>query len=217
MNFKSLTFIFVIILFLSSCTNNTNKETMKTAQNQENIAAEVSWESKYDKISAFELPDNVMQLIGKEWMLITAGNSASFNTMTASWGGLGYIWNRSAAFIFVRDTRYTHEFLQEEVGFTLSFFEEKYRKALGICGSKSGRDTDKVAEAGLTPIEIPSGLMSFGEARMLIECKKMFVQEINLDNFVEPYKTQIIAEAYKNDPATHDMFIAEITAVWVKK
>lgn len=217
MNMKSLTFIFVIILFLSSCTNNTNKETMETTQNQENEMMENTWESKYDKLTAFELPDNVMQLIGKEWMLITAGNNASFNTMTASWGSLGYIWNRPAAFIFVRDTRYTHEFLQEEAGFTLSFFEEKYRKALGICGSKSGRDTDKVAEASLTPLETPSGLMSFGEARMIIECEKMFVQEINLDNFVEPYKSKIVAEAYESDPATHDMFIAEITAIWIKK
>ncbi|MDR0970247.1 MAG: flavin reductase [Lentimicrobiaceae bacterium] len=190
---------------------------MKTTQNQENKAMENTWESKYDKLTAFELPDNVMQLIGKEWMLITAGDSMSFNTMTASWGSLGYLWNRPAAFIFVRDTRYTYQFLQEEAGFTLSFFEEKYRKALGICGSKSGRDTDKVAEAGLTPLETPSGLMTFSEARMIIECEKMFVQKMNLDNFVASYQSKIIAEAYESDPATHDMFVAEIKAVWVKK
>ena len=156
------------------------------------------------------MPDNVIQLIGKEWMLVTAGNENSFNTMTASWGGMGYIWERPSTFIFIRDTRYTYQFLQQHESFTLSFFNEKYRNALRICGTMSGRNTDKVKEAGLTSLETPLGLMSFEEARMIIECKKMFVQELDYANLTEPYKSKIMEEAYKNEPSKHQMFISEI-------
>ncbi|OKZ13922.1 MAG: hypothetical protein BHV75_01700 [Bacteroides oleiciplenus] len=168
-------------------------------------------------MEASDLPDNVIQLIGKEWMLVTAGNKGSYNTMTASWGGVGYIWERPSTFIFIRDTRYTYQFLQQEESFTLSFFDEKYRNALRICGTRSGRDTNKIEEAGLTPLETPSGLMSFGEARMIIECKKMFVQELDYANLTEPYKTKVMEESYKNESSKHQMFISEITNIWVKK
>lgn len=163
------------------------------------------------------MPDNVIQLIGKEWMLVTAGDESSYNTMTASWGGMGYIWERPSTFIFIRDTRYTYQFLQQHESFTLSFFNEKYRNALRICGTMSGRNTDKVKEAGLTPLETPSGLMSFEEARMIIECKKMFIQELDYANLAEPYKSKIMEEVYKNEPSKHQMFISEIVNIWIKK
>ena len=131
------------------------------------------------KLEVKDLKENFFEAIGKEWMLVTAGTKEKFNTMTASWGGMGYIWERPSTFIFIRDTRYTYQFLQQHESFTLSFFNEKYRNALRICGTMSGRNTDKVKEAGLTPLETPSGLMSFEEARMIIECKKMFIQELD--------------------------------------
>ena len=103
------------------------------------------------KIDPKQIDENVIRLIGSQWMLVTAGNPAHFNTMTASWGGLGFLWNRPVAFVFIRPQRYTFQFAEENSGLTLSFFGEEYRDALKICGSRSGRDTDKVAEAGLTP------------------------------------------------------------------
>lgn len=211
MKVKSLIFLFVIVLGITSCENNSKN------QAQENVDTSGSWESRYDKIKATELPDNVIQLIGKEWMLVTAGKKDSYNTMTASWGGIGYIWERPSTFIFIRDVRYTYEFLQREESFTLSFFPEKYRKALKICGTKSGRDTDKVKEAGLTPIETPSGLMSFGEARMIIECKKELVQELDYKNLTGPYRSKIMEESYHEEPSKHQLFISEIINIWVKK
>lgn len=99
------------------------------------------------------LSDNAFKLIGKDWMLITAGTPESFNTMTASWGGLGVLWERKVAFCFIRPTRYTREFVERSQNFTLSFFEETHRKALGFIGSHSGRDTDKIKETGLTPVK----------------------------------------------------------------
>lgn len=186
-------------------------------ENNQDIITSDDWESRYDKVNPSDLPDNVIELIGKEWMLVTAGNKDSYNTMTASWGGIGFIWNKPSTFVFVRDSRYTYEFLQKEESFTLSFFPEQYRKALTICGSKSGRDTDKVKEAGLTPLETASELMSFQEAHMIIECKKMFVQELDYENLTEPYKSKIMEESYTKELSKHQLFISEIVTIWIKK
>lgn len=209
----------ILTLLMASCMSNNEKKTEKSTNSETLSNNNISndWQSQYDRIEASDLPDNVFELIGQQWMLVTAGNNESYNTMTASWGGLTYIWERSASIMYIRDTRYTYQFLQKEESFTLSFFSEQYRGAMRICGTKSGRDTDKVKEAGLTPIETPSGLMSFGEARMIIECKKMLVQELDYANLSEPYKAKIMEESYNNEPSKHQMFISEITNIWLKK
>lgn len=215
MKIKNLFALLSIAILISSC-GDSPKTTTPTDETSDQPSSD-SWQNSYDKIDANDLPDNIFKLIADDWMLITAGNKDSYNTMTASWGGFGNIWNKPSSFIFVRDTRYTYQFLQREESFTLSFFTEDYRGALRICGTKSGRDTDKVKEAGLTPIETPSGLMSFDEARMIIECKKVFVQALDLHNLTEPYKTKIIEEAYTGESSGHKMFISEITNIWLKK
>ena len=108
--------------------------------------------NKFIEIDPQELTDNVFKLIGRDWMLITAGDERRCNTMTASWGGLGVQWNANVAVSFVRPSRYTYEFLEKGKYYTLSFFDSGYRRALQLCGSKSGRDTDKIKEAELTPV-----------------------------------------------------------------
>ena len=80
-----------------------------------------------NKINFTSLQQNPAELIGKQWMLITAGTPQAFNCMTASWGGLGFLWNRPVAFVFVRPNRHTAAFLDEQPAFTLSFMPEKYR------------------------------------------------------------------------------------------
>lgn len=209
--------IFIATFFaITSCNNKTDNTSSTNTIPQTSADG---WLGKYDPIDAKDLPDNVIQLIADEWMLVTAGNKDSYNTMTASWGGIGYVWGFPASTIYIRDTRYTYQFLQREESFTLSFFTEKHRGALRICGTKSGRDSDKVKEAGLTPIETPSGLMAFDEARMIIECKKAFVQELDFENFTDAYKEKIMNENYNNEHSAskHQMFISEITNIWIRK
>src|SRR5574344_709569 len=104
---------------------------------------------KMEKINVKELNDNIFDTIGKEWMLVCAGNKEKFNMMTASWGCLGWLWNKPVAVVFIRPERYTYGFVEDNARVTLSFFGQECRKALQICGTKSGRDCDKVAEAGL--------------------------------------------------------------------
>ena len=157
--------------------------------------------------------EDVFQLIGTEWMLITSGDSSHFNTMTASWGGLGWLWNRPVAFLFVRPERYTHEFLERNERLTLSFFPEAQRKALQVCGSKSGRDCDKVKEAGLTPVLLESGTVSFAEARLTLDCRKLFKSDMKQADFLDK---EILEKWYNDKPGGgfHTVYVVEIENVY---
>ena len=137
-----------------------------------------------------ELKDNPFDLIGRQWMLISAGNEEKCNTMTASWGGLGVIWGEPTATVYIRQTRYTKEFVDNSDYFTLSIFDmnKENRKALTLCGKVSGRDTDKIKDAGLTPYYV-DGTVGFEEARMIIICKKVYAQYMAPENFM--YKENI--------------------------
>ena len=164
----------------------------------------------FSKTDLNRIDENVFKLIGSDWMLITAGTKDSFNTMTASWGGMGVLWNKPVTYIFVRPQRYTYEFLEKNKSYSLSFFDEKFRKALTICGSKSGRDIDKVKEAGLTPVVSDNGIVHFSEAKLVVECSKLYYQDIDPSHFLD----KSINELYDND--YHRMYIGEITGI-VKK
>ena len=155
------------------------------------------------------LTDNVFKLLDKDWMLITAGTMDHYNTMTASWGHMGIMWNLPVAIAWIRPQRYTFEFAEKYSHFTLSFFTEEYRKALQFCGSKSGRDHDKAAETGLTPVASESGNVFFQEARLVMECRKLYVDDLKAENFVVP---EIASKNYpKKD--FHRFYMGEITNV----
>jgi len=160
-----------------------------------------------------KIEDNLIRLIASDWMLVTAGTSDNFNTMTANWGGMGYLWNRNVVFVFVRPERYTFQFLESMSGFTLTFFDDSYRDALELCGSKSGRDCDKVAESGLTPLTTPDGYPAFAEARMVIECRKIYADTLRSEAFTDPHP---LKTHYGNNTGMHKLYIAEITGVWVR-
>lgn len=164
------------------------------------------------KIEAKEIDRNMISLIGEKWMLITAGNKDAFNTMTANWGSIGYLWNKPVAFIFVRPERYTFEFTEDNDFVTLSFFDEKYRDALKICGSKSGRHSDKLAETDLTPHETTLGNIAFKEAEIVLECRKIY------GDFLDPEKFTDVSplEKWYGEGGMHKMYILEIVNAWIK-
>ncbi|MCF2596601.1 flavin reductase family protein [Pseudoflavonifractor phocaeensis] len=152
-----------------------------------------------------QLNENVFSLIGDKWMLITAGNGEQCNTMTASWGGLGVIWGAPAAICYIRPQRYTKEFVDREEYFTLTFFGEEWRKALSLCGSKSGRDTDKVKECGFTVKTAACGAPYFEEAELVLVCRKRFAQDMDPASI-----PQDIKEKWYPNQDYHTMYIGEI-------
>ena len=98
---------------------------------------------KFKEISVNSINENFFKLIGEKWMLITAGNEQNLNMMTASWGGVGVLWNKNVAFSFIRPNRYTFEFTEQNDYYTLSFYDDEFKSELSFCGTNSGRDVDK--------------------------------------------------------------------------
>lgn len=160
-----------------------------------------------------ELSFNPFEKIGKQWMLITAGDENKCNTMTASWGGVGIMWGKNVVTAYIRPQRYTKEFVDNNDEFTISFLPEENRKALNVCGTVSGRDRkDKWKEAGLHPYYTDS-TAAVEEAEMIFVCRKLYHQEMYPECFVaEECDTKWYPE---HD--YHTMYIAEITKVLVKE
>ena len=159
----------------------------------------------FEKIDPKALDKNVFSLIGDQWMLITAGTKDQCNTMTASWGGLGVLWGKPVATVYIRPQRYTLEFVEREDTFTLCFFGEEYRKALALCGSKSGRDMDKVKECGFT-VATAEGAPYFEEADLVLVCKKSYWQDMDPTHFLDP---EVDGRWYP-EKDYHRIFIGEI-------
>lgn len=165
----------------------------------------------FKQISAEQIPGNIFRLLSQDWMLITAGNADRFNTMTASWGGLGHLYNKPVAFCFINPARYTYRFMEKEETYTLSFYTEAYRDALKYCGSHSGKDTDKIKGSGLTPIITPNGSPAFSEAWLIIECRKLVSQSF----IPEALHDEALRDQWTGK-SMHKMYIGEILNVWVK-
>lgn len=157
------------------------------------------------------LTDNAFKLIADDWMLITAGTRASYNTMTASWGAVGELWNKKICICFVRPTRHTYQFIERSSVFSLSFFDEKYREVLRHLGTVSGRDVDKMTIAGLTPIVSEHGAIYFAEARLVFECRKIYSDDLRPGQFLAPE----IADCYPRKDY-HRFYIGEILTCQIR-
>ena len=154
---------------------------------------------------------NPFTKIGKEWALVTAGSKSKCNTMTVSWGGVGVIWNKNVVYIFVRDSRYTKDFLDQGEFFSLSFFDEKYRSALNYCGAHSGREENKFKKAGLTPASRHS-IPYPDEANLVLLCRKMAAVPVTEDTFIDKH----IKDAFYKDGDIHTMYVGEIIEVMAR-
>lgn len=155
-----------------------------------------------------KLETNIFESFDKGWPILTAGNKDSFNMMTISWGGMGTLWGKPVVSVFVRGSRYTHEFMDKEDYFTLTFVDRYwYNEQLVLIGSRSGRDINKLKETGFEVFERPHGI-SFADARLIVVCRKLFRQQLDMDAMPE----EIRSKFYKDgDP--HDMYIGEVVEI----
>ncbi|MEI6123878.1 MAG: flavin reductase [Bacteroidota bacterium] len=169
-------------------------------------------ENLFQKINPKQLNFNVFKILDDDWMLVTAGTPTHCNTMTASWGGFGILWNKPVAFVFIRPQRYTYLFAEKYPGLTLSFFDEHHRETLNYCGAQTGKDVDKIAHCGLTPFQTESGSVAFQQARLIFDCKKLYFQDINPAHAVDINFAKIYPH---ND--YHRMYVCEITQCYEKK
>ena len=155
---------------------------------------------------------DIFSKFDKQWALVTAGKGAEHNTMTVSWGGMGTLWNKPAVTVYVRPSRYTHEFLEREELFTVSFYGEQYRRDLATLGRLSGRDCDKVANTGLTPMPVETSFgqtVTFAEAELTLVCRKMYRRDMDKAEI----RQDIAAGHYDEDEPAHTVYIGELVAV----
>ncbi len=161
------------------------------------------------KIDVKSLSHNVFSDIGDRWMLLTAGDKTALNTMTVSWGGMGVLWGKNVVTVYVRPQRHTYEFMEKGEYFTLSLFDEQWRPQLALCGSKSGREVDKVKECGFTVDYAAGGAPYFPEAKLVFVCKKLYFDDIEPAHFVDDTTD---GENYPNKDY-HRMYIGQIVEV----
>ena len=160
------------------------------------------------QIEINEFSENPFKLIGSDWMLITAKKGDKTNMMTASWGGVGILWNKPVVTIYVRPQRYTKEFIDNEEYFSLCVLPEEYRQILNYCGTKSGRDEDKITETKLT-IDESEKAPIFKESRLVLICKKLYAQDLTEQSFIDK---SLVEKNYKAKDF-HTMYIAEIEKI----
>ncbi|MBR3941982.1 MAG: flavin reductase [Clostridia bacterium] len=168
-------------------------------------------QNQFKEILPAEITETPFDLIGKTWMLITAKKGNEINTMTASWGGVGIMWNKPVAFVFVRPTRHTFSFLEESETLSLNFMPESFRKELQYCGTVSGRDENKIEKCGFTVSDADSAPY-FTEADTVMLCKKHYGQMLCAEGFIHPE----MDEKCYGDKNYHKLYIVEIEKVLKK-
>lgn len=154
-----------------------------------------------------ELEFNPFKTIGQDCGLVSSGTSKAANTMTISWGGVGVLWGKNVAFIFVRDSRFTKEFIDKNDFFSVSFMKKAYKEALNYCGTHSGRSGDKVPKAGLT-WNYKHSIPFIDESDFILLCHKMSATRITKDSFLQPE-----IEKWYTTGDMHTMYIGEIIEV----
>ena len=165
----------------------------------------------FQPIPMESLEFNPFTKIGKDWALVTAGTKLKSNAMTVSWGGVGVLWGKNVAFIFIRDSRYTKELLDAGEFFSISFLGESYREALNYCGSHSGREEDKIKNAGLN-VAFRHSIPYIDEGNFVLLCKKMAATKITEDSFL----VSELKDKWYADGDMHTMYVAEIIDVMAR-
>ncbi len=151
--------------------------------------------------------DDCYRKFKDDWALLSVGKLDNHNAMTVAWGGLGYLWRKEVAYIFVRPSRYTYNFSENNDFFALSFFDEKHRDALSYYGSHSGRDVNKDVECNFHPVEI-NNVTCYEEAKYTIICRKIYADDIKPKLFLD----ETIEKCYP-DKSYHKMYICEIISI----
>ncbi|MFV0440872.1 MAG: flavin reductase [Lachnospirales bacterium] len=165
----------------------------------------------FKKIDINNYTFNPFTKISKEWLLVTAEKEGVANTLTASWGGVGHIWNKNVVYIFIRESRYTKEFLDSSDTFSLTFFDDKYKTDLSYLGTVSGRDEKKIEKVGFNVSHIDN-TPYFDEAKEVFICKKLSKHFIAKDGMIDE---TIVPKCYSNNDY-HYMYVGEIIDIYTK-
>ena len=215
----SLALLFAAITPIIGC-GDSKKNVMQA--NVETLSREEiksrSFSELFKTIDVTEIQGDVFTLVNKDYSVLTAGNPSHFNSMVASWGGWGILFNNPAAFSFLRSNRYTLELINKEQRYTMTFFYDEYKNDIMPFGQQSGRDSDeKMRNTKLTSVQTPSGNMAYKEAKLIIECKLISVTTVSPNDFLVEENKKFVVDAHAQTKAYHKIVFGEITNVWERK
>lgn len=169
----------------------------------------------YEAVSANDFDENIFNLVGKDFTVITAGDKP--NSMVASWGGVGIMFNKPVTWNFLRANRFTLEKMRKTGTFTMCYFSDQYKGDVMQFGIKSGRNTDKMAQTKLTPMNTPDGYPAYKEAKIIIECKLIAASTVSKDEFYTEEAKTFLQEGFDDAKDWHKLVYGEITNIYVRK
>ena len=190
------------------------RDGVRVNYNHEQVVEERS-RSGYVSVSPEEFDENIFNLVGKDFTVITAGEDP--NSMVASWGGVGIMFNKPVTWCFLRANRYTLEKIRETGTYTMCYFPDQYKGDIMQFGIKSGRNTDKMAQTKLTPFQTPDGYPAYREAKIIIECKLIAASTVSKDEFYTDEAKTFLQEGYDEAKDWHKLVYGEITNILIKK
>ena len=209
-----------LMLILSGCVGKNavqENDTDVITLSREEIKS-LSFPELFNTIDVREIEEDVFTLVGQDFSVLTSGNPSHYNSMVASWGGWGILFNKPVVFHLLRSNRYTLELMRKENSYTMTFFDEEFKEDLIQFGMSSGRDSDdKMKNTRLTAVQTPAGNMTFKEAKIIIECKLIQVTTVSANDFLVEENRQFIVDAHAETNDYHKIVYGEITHVWVRK
>ncbi|MDR3133924.1 MAG: flavin reductase [Prevotellaceae bacterium] len=206
---KIITILFVAVLLAANSGQSNAQELDKTAGKP--------FVELFENVAPATMADNVFKLVGEDFMLITSGTEADFNTMTAGWGGWGVLFNTPATWCVLRANRYTLEYIRNTKTYTLTFFEDEYNDQVLHFGMASGRNSDKMKTHRLTAVTTPLGNIAYKEASLIVECEIIQLTTVQPDDFYTDEAKAFIKEGYADAKEYHKLVFGKITNVWRKK
>ena len=205
----------VAILSISGCKENSGKNGITL--NRKEIKSR-SFSELFKAVEVKDIPEDVFKLIGKDFAVLTAGNSSHYNSMVAGWGGWGILFSKPTAFLMLRSNRYTLELMRKEQRYTMAFFDNEFKDDIIQFGKQSGRNSDeKMKNTELTAVETPSGNMTFKEAKLIVECNLVQVTTVTPDDFYTEESKKFVIDAYAETGDYHKVVFGEITNVWIRE
>jgi len=201
-------------IYLRSRHNDTECYTKKT---REQIKTS-SFVDLFKDIPVENIPQDIFTLIGKDNTVVTTGSFDHYNSMVAGWGGWGVYFSKPTTFLMLRSNRYTLELMRKTQTYTLTFFDEDYRDDYMPFGAKSGRDNpEKMKNTQLNAVETPDGLITYKEAKLIIECKLTQVTTVSTDDYYVTDAKDFLLQAFIETGDWHKLVFGEITKVWVRR
>ena len=158
----------------------------------------------------YSFTTDIFDLFSHQWALVSAGEIDDYNAMTIAWGGMGTLWGRPVVTVYVNPARYTYSYMEKNDYFTVSIYPEECRPALQVMGTKSGRDGDKAAMAGLTPVAVEHGT-TFKEATKTFICRKIFYGDLDREGSDKEIYDRMYNGVRLSE--THRMYIGEVVGV----